>query len=166
MSTALLMTALIASTPSLGKAAGQCRTPEPGPAFLIEITGLKDRSGLVRAELYPAVEGEFLADDNILVSEGKTFARSDMPVPAAGPVELCIRVPRAGRYALSILHDRNSNLKFDLSEDGIGFPNDPRLGWSKPKAAAASIDAGAKITRIKVRLNYRRGLSMRPLEDK
>ena len=159
-----LAAAMVASTPDLGKREGQCRANEAGPALLIEAVGLKDRTGLLRAELYPAVDADFLADDNILVTAGKTFARVEMPLPATGPVRLCIRVPRAGRYTLSLLHDRNANRKLDLSVDGIGFPGNPRLGWSRPKAASAAVEAGPDLTRIEIRLNYRRGLAMRPLE--
>ena len=53
----------IASTPALGTAAAQCRPHEPGPAIVVTVEGLKDRAGNLRVEIYPAVEGEFLADD-------------------------------------------------------------------------------------------------------
>jgi uncharacterized protein (DUF2141 family) len=156
----------LSSSPDLGVAAGVCRAGEKGPAFLVHVEGLKDRQGRLRAELYPPREGDFLADDNILVAAGKTFARVDMAPPASGPVILCIRVPGAGAYTLSLLHDRNANRKFDLSTDGIGFSGNPRLGWSKPSAASATIAAGAALTPITIRLNYRRGLGLRPLEDR
>lgn len=163
---AIAMAAVMVSTPDLGKREGQCRTPEPGPALMIDAVGLKDRTGLLRAELYPAVDGEFLADDNKLLAAGKTFARVDMPLPASGAVRLCIRVPRPGRFALMLLHDRNADLKFELSSDGVGFPGNPRLGWTKPRAAEAIVQAGPALTPVEIRLNYRRGLAMRPLEDK
>jgi uncharacterized protein (DUF2141 family) len=98
----------------------------------------------------------------VLVQAGKTFARVDVPVPASGPARLCIRVPRAGSYTLSLLHDRNANLKFDFRSDGIGFPGNPRLGWSKPKAAQATMAAGAGLTHVEIRLNYLHGIMMQP----
>ena len=39
----------------------------------------------------------------------------------------------------------------------------PRLGWSKPKAAAASVIVGAGPTRTEVVMNYLSGLKYRPL---
>ena len=70
-----------------------------------------------------------------------------------------------GLYALSLLHDRDSNRKFGLSVDGIGFPGNPRLGFSKPRAAAASAWAGTAPVRLRIVLNYRHGLfSFGPLE--
>lgn len=166
MIAALLTGAAIVSSPALGKAEGACHDPETGPAFLVEAVGLKDRKGLLRLELYPAKDGDFLADDNVLVAAGKSFARVDMPLPQAGPVQMCIRAPRAGSYALSLLHDRNANLKFDLSSDGIGFPGDPKLGWSQPKAASATATVGTTPVKIAIRLNYLHGLSMRPETSK
>jgi hypothetical protein len=70
----LILTALLApsmasaqlkSTPTLGMAEGRCRANEPGPAFMINVVGLKDRGGTMKAELYPANDTDFLADDNI-----------------------------------------------------------------------------------------------------
>lgn len=154
----LLLAATIPSSPDLGKAEGQCRANEQGPAFLVEVTGLKDRQGNLKLELYPANEHDFLADDNVLISAGKPFRRVEVPVPAAGPVQLCIRAPAAGTYALSLLHDRDSNRRMGLSVDGIGFPGNPRLCWGQPNASEASANVGNGPTRISVTMQYRRNL--------
>lgn len=150
--------------PSLGKVEALCRAKETGPALLVAVTGLKDRRGLVRAELYPDNDGDFLADDAVLINAHKMFRRVDLDLPPSGPVVLCLRVPGAGRYSLSVLHDRNRNLKWDKSSDGLGFGGNPKLGWSKPKAAAASVVVGAGPTRTEIVMNYLRGLSYRPLK--
>jgi uncharacterized protein (DUF2141 family) len=150
------------SSLELGLAEGRCRSPEPGPAVIVQAVGLKDRSGRLRLELYPNNDADFLADDTRLIAAGKTFARVDVPIPPAGVVELCIRAPAPGRYALLLLHDRNGNRRFNMASDGIGFPGNPRLGWSKPKAETASLSVGTGVAHIAVVLNYRHGLSMRP----
>jgi uncharacterized protein (DUF2141 family) len=161
----LIAAAAISSSPDLGKAEGQCRPGEHGPAFLVEVKGLKDRRGRLKLELYPPNDSDFLADDNVLLSAGKTFRRAEMPVPSIGPVSLCIRAPVPGIYALSLLHDRNSDRKFAVSTDGIGFAGNPKLGFSKPKAAVASASVGTGQARISITLNYRKGLlSFGPLE--
>lgn len=157
---------VLASSPTLGIAEGTCRPSEPGPAFDVTVDGLKDMRGLLRLELYPANDADFLTDDNVLIMAGKAFARVVVPLTSGRLIHLCIRAPQPGRYALSLLHDRNENRKFDLSSDGIGFANNPRLGWSKPKAEEASATVGAGITALSIRLNYMRGFSMRPLEAK
>lgn len=159
----LLVAATIPSTPDLGKAEGKCRSNEAGPSFLVTVKGLKDRTGKLKLEIYPANNADFLEDDNILISAGKTFRRVEQPVPASDPVQLCVRVPSAGRYAVSLLHDRDSNRKFGWRVDGIGFAGNPKLGWSKPDASDVSATARSGPTQIEIVMNYRRGLSMRPI---
>ena len=158
----MMMATVLASSPDLGVAAGRCRTPETGPAFQVDVVGLKDRAGHLKLELYPANDQDFLADDNILIMAGKPFARVEVPTPQDGPVQLCIRAPHAGRYALSLLHDRNSDRRFQLSIDGIGFSNNPKLGWSKPDADRVAVDVGDAPRRISIVMNYRHGLGVRP----
>lgn len=167
MTFALLLAAAaqLQSSPSLGVAEGRCRANEPGPAILVDVAGLKDRQGLLKLEAYPSNDQDFLADDNVLIMAGKVFRRVTGPVPARGGVQLCIRVPAPGPYSLVLLHDRDSNRRFGLSVDGVGFPNNPRLGLSRPRAAATRVVAGRGITRIRIVMNYRRGmLSFGPLE--
>lgn len=155
-----------APVPDYGIADGQCRSNERGPAIVATATGLKDRGGSMRLELFSPVEGEFLADDRDLVGDGKVFRRAILTVPADGPVELCVRVPHTGAWALALIHDRAGAKKFKLSSDGIGFSGNPRLGLAKPKAKAAEVVAGAGLTRIAIRLNYRKGLfAFGPLDD-
>lgn len=156
---------MIQPSPDLGTAEGRCRANETGPAFLVTLAGLKDRKGRVKVELYPDNDEDFLQDDNRLVMAGKTFRRVEVDVPQTGPVVLCVRAPAPGDYTMSLLHDRDSNHKFGLSVDGIGFPNDPHLGWSKPKARDVTVHAGPGLTRITVTMQYRRGLfSFGPLK--
>lgn len=159
----LAAAAFIPSSPSLGVAAGRCRANEPGPAILVDVVGLRDRQGLLKLEVYPSNDGDFLGDDNVLVMAGKIFRRVEMPTPQQGGIQICIRVPRPGPYSLSLLHDRDSNHRFNVSSDGIGFSANPTLGWSKPSAAATRIIAGAGLTRTRIVINYRRGMSFRPL---
>lgn len=152
------------SSPDLGKAEAKCRAGENGPAFLVDIVGLKDRRGKLKLEVYPANDTDFLADDNVLIASGKTFRRVEEALPQSGEVQLCVRVPAAGTYAVTVLHDRDTNRKFGWTIDGIGFASNPKLGWSKPKAAAARAVAGAAPTRISIVMNYRSGLGVAPLK--
>lgn len=153
------------SGPELGKAEGRCRPGEQGPAFLVTVDGLKDRKGNLKLEVYPSNDEDFLQDDNILINAGKTFRRVEVPVPAGTP-ELCVRIPGPGAYSLTVLHDRDSNRKLGLTVDGVGLSANPKLGLSKPKAAKTRVMAGAGLTRIRIVMNYRRGLfSFGPLHD-
>ena len=155
----VMASAQVPSSPSLGQAEGRCRASEPGPAFLINVVGLKDRGGTMKAELYPANDTDFLADDNVLINAGKTFRRVVIDVPSSGNVVMCIRAPSAGAYGLSLLHDRDANRKFGLSIDGVGFGSNPAsLGPFKPKIIVGRVVAGGGVTPVTVRMMYRRGL--------
>jgi uncharacterized protein (DUF2141 family) len=153
------------STPDLGKAEGRCRPGESGPALLVEAVGMKDRTGTMKLEVYPANDADFLADDNVLVAAGKTFRRVEVATPQSGAVVLCVRIPGPGTYAVSLLHDRDSNRKFGWKIDGIGFSGNPKLGWSKPKAASARmLVRSGGVSKISVTMNYRSGLGVGPLK--
>ncbi|RHW18586.1 DUF2141 domain-containing protein [Sphingomonas gilva] len=140
----------------LGADAAACQNG--GPAILANITGLKDRKGIVRLELYPDNAEDFLQDDYILEQAGKTFRRVDAKIPSSGTVSLCIKVPKAGRYTLMFLHDRDSNGKFGAFSDGAGFPGNTKLGRRKPPANIAMINVSG-VTRTHIRAQYLRGLS-------
>jgi uncharacterized protein (DUF2141 family) len=162
-SIALAVAPQLRSTPDLGKAQSLCQPGETRPSLIVEVAGLRDRKGALRLELYPDDDADFLSDDNALLADGKAFARVDAPIPPTGPVHLCIRAPHGGSYAISLLHDRDANHKFGLSVDGIGFSQNPRLGWAKPAAASARIQIGNGPTHTRIVLNYRHGLfSFRP----
>ncbi|MEO0031480.1 MAG: hypothetical protein RIS94_1238 [Pseudomonadota bacterium] len=155
----LLTAAYLPSTPDLGKAEAQCRPGETGPAFLVDLIGIKSHSGRLKLEVYPANDTDFLADDNVLVMAGKTFRRVEMAVPSEPTPRICVRLPAAGRYAVTVLHDTDANHKFNWTRDGIGFSANPKLGWSKPKAHSVATQAGAGLTPLRIVLNYRNGLA-------
>ncbi len=141
----------------LGGDAAACR-PGGGPAIAVEITGLKDRTGELRLELYPDQEADFLKNHNTLIAEGKTFRRVTVPTPATGPTSMCIRVPRPGRYALLLTHNRDGKSKFSFWNDGAGFASNKKLGRSRPKVEQALVEAGTGVTVIHVTAQYLRGL--------
>lgn len=146
-----------------GRAGADCRPNEPGPAALVRVEGMKDRTGNLRLELYPANDDDFLAPDRALIAAGKPFRRVEIRPPATGPVALCIRAPAPGRYALVVLHDRDSNGRFTFLRDGVGFPGNPRVRRSRPAASAAAMPIGPGVSATTVVLNYRRGFGLAPL---
>jgi len=146
-----------------GRANADCRPGEQGPGYLISVRGLKDRSGLMRLELYPANRDDFLAPDRVLIGADRPFRRVVTPVPATGPVTLCIRAPGPGLWSLAIHHDRDRDGRFGFLRDGVGFPNNPRLGRSKPDAQAVAAPVGRGMARAVVIMNYRRGLGFGPI---
>lgn len=158
MTAAVLLLGTPVEAQVLGSDAAAC-SPGGGPAILVEAVGLKDRKGRMKLELYPANEADFLADDGTLIAAGKTFRRVWADVPAAGGMAICIRVPKPGRYALLVTHDRDGKNKFNFFADGAGFPGEGKLGMSRPKVDRAIVDVGTGTLDRVVRLQYLRGLS-------
>lgn len=128
------------------------------PAILVSITGLKDRTGRLKLELYPATEADFLKDDRDLLKQGKFFRRVWAEMPASGPVDICIKAPKPGRYALFFTHDRDGKNKFNIWQDGAGVPGNVRMGTAKPKLATATIDVGDDVTMAHIRAQYLRSV--------
>lgn len=157
LAAALLMSAMPANAQVLGSDAAAC-SAGGGPAILAQVVGMKDRKGRIKLELYPANNDDFLKDDDVLVAQGKTFRRVWTGIPANGPVDVCIRVPRPGRYALLVTHDRDGKNKFNFFQDGAGFAGTAKLGMSRPKVDQAIIDVGNGTVERSVRMQYLRGL--------
>jgi uncharacterized protein (DUF2141 family) len=145
----------------LGSDAAACRpgaAMDGGPAIAVEITGLKDRTGELKLELYPGTEADFLKGDRVLIAAGKTFRRVVVPTPATGPMTVCIRAPRPGRYALLLTHNRDGKNKFSFWTDGAGFASNVKLGRSRPKVEQALVEVGAGVTTVRITAQYLRGL--------
>ncbi|MFT6570657.1 DUF2141 domain-containing protein [Sphingomonas echinoides] len=148
----------------LGSDAAACTSG--GPAIRVTVDGLKDRTGELKLELFPANDADFLKDDRDLIKEGKFFRRVRLPTPASGPIVLCIRVPTPGPYALLFTHNRDGKNKFNLWQDGAGFPTNARLGRSRPKLAMARIVVPQGVVSTEIRAQYLRGLGgFGPLKD-
>jgi uncharacterized protein (DUF2141 family) len=163
----LAVTLAMLSQPATAQAilgdAAACTPNAAGPAVLAYFEGLKDRTGKLRLELFPDNDADFLADDFVLVNAGKTFRRIELPTPATGPIAICMRLSRPGRYTMAMVHDRDGLRKFSFTVDGIGFPGNPKMGWSKPKADKAIIQAGSGVTVLHVNMNYLRGFGFSQL---
>lgn len=157
---ALFAFALPASAPAavLGSDAGAC-SGGGGIGILATVVGLKDRTGELKLELYPANEADFLKDDRDLLTAGKLFRRVRAPTPQGGEVQMCMRVPHPGRYALLFTHNRDGKNKFSIWQDGAGFASNQRLGRSRPKVGQAIVDVPAGGLSVTIRAQYLHGLS-------
>lgn len=129
-----------------------------GPKLYVNVTGLKDRTGRAKLELYPGNETDFLRDDRDLKRENKPFRRVWSPMPQSGDVKLCIRAPSPGQWALLFTHDRDGKNKFNFWQDGAGFPSNQRLGRSRPKVRQALVNVPASGGQITVKAQYLKGL--------
>lgn len=125
------------------------------PALLIQIDGFRERRGRVRINVYD--------DPAKFLTPGEYVRQIDLAVTRRGAMPVCVALPRAGRYAVAVRHDSDGD--GNDWQDGGGFSNNPRLTLAslRPSYEAAAFAAGRGVTRKLVTLNYRFGLSVRPV---
>jgi uncharacterized protein (DUF2141 family) len=128
-------------------------------AVLVTVDGFKNRTGRVRVQLYGSNPQDFL-------EKGKRLRRIDLPVSAAGAMNVCVAVPAPGTYAIAVRHDADANGKSGWS-DGGGFSNNPKISLLslKPSHRAVAFAVGRGVKPVRVVLNYRRGLTIGPVGD-
>lgn len=138
----------------LGPDAAACRGE--GPALLVNVNGFKARTGKVRVNVYGDDPSRFLA-------RGQYLRQVEVRVTRAGAMPICVSLPRAGRYAVAVRHDVDG----DGSDwgDGGGFSRNPRLSLTnlRPSYNNVAINVGRTVQPINVVLNYRFGLTVRPV---
>ena len=125
------------------------------PSMLVRVSGLKKPSGTVKVAVYAA--------DGYLAKGGK-LRKVVVPVRSTDPMDVCIAVPSAGRYAVAVHHDLNGNGDKDPN-DGGGYSRNPRLSITnlKPPFGKTAVRVGAAPRQVTVMLQYRNGLLIRPV---
>ena len=158
MFAALLMT-LAAPAQALGPDAARCGAGG-GPAMLVTVTGLKDRSGAVRVR-------SFGGSPSTYFNKKKALLRTEVPTPAGGAVRICMPVSAPGWYAVDVRHDVNANGKTDRS-DGGGASGNPHVSLfdvlfgNKPPADKVRVWVGSGVTTVPVTVIYLRAAAFRP----
>lgn len=143
----------------LGPHAADCAGGRP--AMLVKVSGLKTRTGMIRVQSYGG-------DPQHFFDKGTYLERVDVRTPVAGPVEVCMPVPRAGSYAVSVRHDVDGDGKSGTS-DGGGMSGNPNMSLMDvlfkrrpdPDQVAVAVRG---VTAVPVVLNYVRGASVGPVE--
>jgi uncharacterized protein (DUF2141 family) len=137
----------------LGQDAPSCRAGKP--AVLVRVMGLKKATGRIKIGVYDA--GRYLKKKG-------TVSKDTVAVRSGGPIDVCLSVPGPGRYAIAIHHDLNGNGDKDAN-DGAGYSNNPRLSLTnlKPSFQATAVQVGPAPRRVGVVLQYRKGLSVGPV---
>ena len=142
---------------AIGPDAAVCRPGVESAAVLVRVIGFKARTGNLRVQVYGDDPADFLA-------KGAKLKRIDLPVTAAGPMDVCVALPRPGNYAIAVRHDIDGSGKSGWN-DGGGFSRNPHISITslKPRFQDVVIGVGPEPTAIDVVLNYRQGLSIKPL---
>ena len=144
-----------AAQAAIGPDAAACRPGSPGPALIVNVVGFKARAGNVRVNVY--------SDPSTFLERGRYLRQIRLTVSRAGNMPICVRLPRAGRYAVAVRHDVDG----DGSDwgDGGGFSRNPRLSLTnlRPRFENVAFNVGAGVHAVPVVLNYRFGLTIRPV---
>lgn len=160
MSVMLLSIAALTASIALPEPASapryDCTPSQPG--VRVNVSGLRDRSGRLKLELYPATEADFLQDDNALLKAGKVFRRVVTAVPAQA-TSLCVSVPGPGRYAVIVIHKRDNTPKFSVVSDGVALSGNSKIGRRKPTVDEATVVVADRVTTVDARMQYLRGLA-------
>lgn len=147
-----------AKAANLGPFAGECENG--GAAVIARVSGLKSQSGKIRVQLYDDNEKTFL-------EKRQYVARVDVPA-RAGPMDICVPVPKPGRYALSVRHDVDGNGKTSRA-DGGGFSGNPAVSLGdliskrKPDLGVVAFSVNGHPRVVPVTLRYVQGLSFKPI---
>jgi uncharacterized protein (DUF2141 family) len=142
---------------ALGPDAAACSPGANRPAVLVSINGFKTRAGKLRIQLYNDNPADYLV-------RGKKLKRIDLPVTRSGAMNVCVAVPKPGKYAIAVRHDADNNGKTNWN-DGGGFSNNPKLSILKlkPPLRSTAVTVGSGIRTVPVVLNYRSGLTIGPV---
>lgn len=154
-----ILAAYSSAAAAIGPHAAKCGNGTP--SVIARVNGLKARTGVVRVQLYANNKSTFL-------EKRRWIQRVDVAATRSGVMDICVPVPRAGSYALSVRHDLNANGKSDRA-DGGGFSGNPKVSITdlafkkKPDLARVAFSVGAGPRVVPVTLNYVRGLSFKPV---
>ncbi len=158
---AAMLAAPVAAAPA-GSDAGRC-APGAGPAFLVQITGLKNRQGTVRVRLFGGSPDSYFDRERALV-------RIQIPTPPGEPVHVCVPVPRPGTYALDVRHDVNGDDRTDMA-DGGGTSGNPRPSmWAvitrkKPSPTVTQVTIASGVRVVPITMLYMRGGRPRAINE-
>lgn len=125
--------------------------PGNGPAVRVLVTDLKSGKGNLFVRTYIATTRDWLVSK-------RYFVRVDAK-PLASGTTVCVPLPAAGDYAISVHHDANGNRKSDLA-DGAGMSNNPKikkiLGLipRAPELDKVRFTAGEGTTRMTINMRY------------
>lgn len=135
----------------IGNDMSRCASGE-GPAVRLEVTGLKSSSGNLFVRTYYARSSDWL--------KSRRYIHRIETRPRQGTTTVCIPLPAAGDYAITVQHDANGNRDTDFSTDGAGVSNNVKFGSflgvvpRPPGVDKARFRAGPGVTRMTIAVQY------------
>jgi uncharacterized protein (DUF2141 family) len=130
------------------------QTPEPARAenlIRIDISGLRSDKGQVLCALFSSAEAFPTKADKAVARLTAKIGERQAVCDFTGVA--------AGTYAVSVVHDENSNGKLDrnfigMPREGVGASNDAKGHMGPPKFSAASFRYKGGRLDLKIHVNY------------
>lgn len=125
-------------------AAGTCK-------LLVHIDGFRNQKGDAGVTVFQSPEGWPEHNDKAFTHGAHPFSGNKTTVELELP---------AGRYAIAVIHDENSNHKLDrnmigIPREGFGFANNPKVSLSAPSFSAAAMQVTCPVTETTIHLIYK-----------
>jgi uncharacterized protein (DUF2141 family) len=123
-----------------------------GPALLVKVEGLKNRTGEVRVRAFGGDPKTYFDKKFVTAAVYKT-------PPASGPVEYCLAV-KPGVYAVDVRQDVNGDGK-TTAVDGIGISGNPQMSMldvvfkRRPPNDVVQVRVGGGVTPVSITVRYR-----------
>ncbi len=134
------------------KASSQAAATHSGSSTLtLQVDRVRNATGVIRFAIFADDAGW---PDNKL----KSIRYGSLPAQP-GTVTFTLPGIPYGTYAISVFHDENENHKVDRDffgrpKEGIGFANDPKIGFTIPSWTASSVKIASPSTNTTINLRY------------
>lgn len=132
-------------------AAGMCSSGEPAGTLTIKASGFRSAKGSAVAAVFSSEKG--------FPSKGEKAVRRASAVIRDGEAVIVVDGLPHGRYAVSVLHDENSNGRLDtgwfgVPKEGVGASQNPPLRLGPPSFTSAAFDFFSEKLEIEVKIHY------------
>lgn len=143
--------AILALLTCFGNSAGAQSIASGTCKLLVHIDGFRNQKGDAGVTVFTSPDGWPEKNDKALMHGGHPFTGNKTTVELQLP---------AGRYAIAVIHDENSNHKLDrnmlgIPREGFGFANNPKVRLSAPSFDAAAMQVTCPVTETAIHLIYK-----------
>lgn len=119
--------------------------------LLVHIDGFRNQKGDAGVTVFTSSDGWPENNNKAFIHGAHPFSGDKTTVELQLP---------AGRYAIAVLHDENSNHKLDRNmigwpKEGFGFSNNPKVGLSAPSFDTATMQVTCPVTETTIHLIYK-----------
>ena len=127
-----------------------CGAAAPSADVSVNVMGLRSQKGQILACL--------TANPRAFPDCSKDPQARKLTVPVTGLGHLDFGPVPQGRYAISLIHDENSNGRLDtalaIPREGYGFSRDAPVRMGPPRFDKAAFDLGSTAMRMDIRMRY------------